>query len=392
MTKIRISAFAAILLLFSGSISGAPSAGPRPVVTAYVFPQNGMLQAGDIDPHRVDRMNYAFANIKDGKLVAGSASDDANLAELLTLKKANPTLKVLISVGGWLWSGNFSDAALSAQSRAAFVESAIDYITSHNLDGLDVDWEYPGMAGSTNHFRPEDKGNFTLLLKGLRERFDRESKSTHKHLYLTIAAGADESFLDHTEMAKLQNFLDSVNLMSYDYYEAGSDPITGNHAPLFTDPDDPKKASADASVKAFEAAGVPAAKIILGVPFYGRMWGQVADVHHGLFQSGKPIPNSYAPYSAIASTMLDHGYTRYWDAAANAPYLYNNDKQIFVSYDDPQSLAMKCSYVESHNLGGVMFWSYFNDASGTLLDVIDRGLHVESPPRAGNSAGTAGSR
>jgi len=384
----RTHTLIALLLATLPSAQLAQAAGARPVVTAYVFPQNGVMQAEAVDPHRVDRINYAFANIENGKLVAGSANDSENLSQLVALKKANPALAVLISVGGWLWSGNFSDAALTAQSRHVFIDSAMDFIKAHDLDGLDVDWEYPGQAGSTNHFRAEDKRNFTLLLKGLRERFDRESKNTHRHLYLTIAAGSDESFLDHTEMKKVQGYLDAVNLMCYDYYEPGSDPITGNHAPLFTDPDDPKKASADASVKAYEAAGVPSAKIFLGVPFYGHMWGQVADVHHGLFQTGKPIPNGYAPYSAIAGTMLDHGYTRYWDVAANVPYLYNADKQIFVSYEDPESLALKCKYVETHKLGGIMFWSYFNDAQGTLLKVIDQGLQADAGPGAGQTAAT----
>jgi chitinase len=174
----------------------------------------------------------------------------------------------------------------------------------------------------------------------------------------------------------VQLYIDQVNLMTYDYYEAGDDPTTGNHAPLFTDPTDPKKDSADATVRAFEAAGVPAAKIVLGVPFYGRMWQQVASVNHGLFQTGKPVPNGYAPYNVIKETMLGHGFTRYWDTQSNVPYLYKEEKQVFVSYEDPQSLAVKGNYVLTHKLGGVMFWSYFNDSSGELLGAIDQSLQA----------------
>jgi chitinase len=131
-------------------------------------------------------------------------------------------------------------------------------------------------------------------------------------------------------------------------------------------------------VRAFEAAGVPASKIVLGVPFYGRMWGQVADVNHGLFQSGKPIPNSYTPYSAITATMLNKGYERFWDAASKVPSLYNKNEKIFVSYEDPESLALKCDYVRTHKLGGIMFWSYFNDSSGELLGTINHAMHLRS--------------
>jgi chitinase len=193
-------------------------------------------------------------------------------------------------------------------------------------------------------------------------------------LYLTFAAGASDDYLAHTEMSKVQKYVDTVNLMAYDYVEPGSDPLTGHHAPLYTSPADVRNYSDDASVQAFEKAGVPAEKILLGVPFYGHVWGQVADVNHGLLQPGKQVPNAYAPFSAITANMLGNGYVRYWDPVASAPYLYNSDKHIFVSYEDPESLAAKCSYVKSHKLGGVMFWDYSGDPTGTLLGVIDQSL------------------
>jgi chitinase len=91
-----------------------------------------------------------------------------------------------------------------------------------------------------------------------------------------------------------------------------------------------------------------------------------------LFQVGKVIPGAYASYSAIEANMLGEGqgFTRYWDDAAKAPYLYNADKHIFVSYEDEQSLTGKCKYVREHKLGGVMFWDYFGDPSETLLKTV----------------------
>jgi chitinase len=365
---------------FAVSLSGvAAPPGPAPLVIAgYVFPQNGPLQPGQIDPHGMTRINYAFAAIRDGRMVIATADDPSNLRQLTSLRRQNPSLSVLISVGGWIGSAAFSDVALTAKSRAVFIQSAMEILKSYDLDGLDVDWEYPGLPGAGNRFRSEDKQNFTLLLKQLRERFARESMQTHKSLILTIAAGAFDDYISHTKMARVQLYIDQVNLMTYDYYEAGDDPTTGNHAPLFTDPTDPKKDSADATVRAFEAAGVPAAKIVLGVPFYGRMWQQVASVNHGLFQTGKPVPNGYAPYNVIKETMLGLGFTRHWDTQSNVPYLYSGEKQVFVSYEDPQSLAVKGNYVLTHKLGGVMFWSYFNDSSGELLGAIDQSLHARN--------------
>jgi chitinase len=364
----------AMCLAYSSLFASASEPTQQPVIVAYVFPQQTVLQPGDIAAHKLTRINFAFANLQGGKIVTGSASDAANMATLIALKRENPSLTVLVSVGGWLWSGNFSDMALTSESRRVFIQSVIEFIERYQLDGLDIDWEYPGMAGATNHFRPEDKLNYTRILAELRKQFNDEEKKLHRRLFLTIAAGASSEFLAHTEMAEVQKYVDTVNLMAYDYYEPDSDTSTGNHAPLFTDPSDPKKISADRSVQEFEQAGVPAEKIVLGVPFYGHTWGQVPDQNHGLFQPGKPIPNVEANYSNISANMLNHGFTRYWDAAASVPYLYSPAQKIFVSYEDPESLAPKCKYVLDHKLAGIMFWDYSSDPSGKLLDAIDMGL------------------
>jgi chitinase len=361
----------------------AAASTPSPVIVAYVFPQDKALVEGDIAGQKLTRVNYAFSNIKDGRIVNGFAHDDQNLAFLVALKQQNPSLTVLTSVGGWLWSGVFSDMALTKQSRAVFIASVVQYVQSHQLDGLDIDWEYPGLPGAEPHFRVEDKHNYTLLLKELRKRFNRLEKELHRPLYLTIATGASQEFLDHTEMHKVQKYVDTVNLMAYDYYEPDSDAMTGHHAPLYTNPADPKKISDDRSVQEYESAGVPAAKIVLGVPFYGHEWGQVPATNHGLYQPGKQIPHGYAPYHDGPEAMMKNGFTRYWDSSASAPYLYNADKQIFVSYDDPESLALKCKYVLSHHLRGVMFWDYESDSSGVLLNAVNEGLGKSSSAGSG---------
>jgi len=386
MPAIRLQTFLILTALACSmpAFCVSPSTTPAKAVVAYVFPQNNALQPGEIDAQSLTRINYAFANIQDGRIVPGFAKDAENFAFLESLKLQNPSLTVLVSVGGWLWSTNFSDVSLTPQSRDVFIDSVMEFLTRYKLDGLDIDWEYPGMPGAGHPFRAEDKQNFTLLLKELRARFDAETAKTHRRLYLTIAAGASDEFLDHTEMAQVQRYLDTVNLMAYDYYEPSSDAITGHHAPLFTNPDDPKKVSSDASVQAFEKAGVPATKILLGLPFYGHMWGQVADRNHGLYQPGKPVPNGYSNYGAITANMLGQGFDRYWDAKASVPYLYSPTKQIFVSYEDPESIAVKCNYVLDRKLGGVMFWDYEGDPSGALLRAIQDSLHThktESVPK-----------
>jgi chitinase len=350
-----------------------PSSGPQ--IIAYVFPRDRLLKPGEIAAGKVTRINYAFALIHDGRIVTESPVDGPNLTALAALRQKNPSLQVLISVGGWLGSGGFSDVALTRESRAQFIDSVIAFLSEYRLDGLDVDWEYPGQEGAGNSFRPEDKRNYTLLLVEMRQRFQREQRKVGRPLLLSVAAGASQSFLDHTEMDRVAHSVDTVNLMAYDYYEPGSEKITGNHAPLYTDPADPERVSADASIRAFEEAGVPARKIVLGVPFYGHVWGNVPSANHGLFQSGSPVPNAFAHYSDIVAHMLNDGYTRYWDTSASVPYLYSAEKLQFVSYEDPESLALKCAYVRHHRLGGIMFWEYGDDASGALLDTIHHAFY-----------------
>jgi chitinase len=359
------------------AIASAPAAQPKaaPQVVAYIFPQDAALSAGQVDAHAVTRFNYAFANIRDGRIVTGFAHDAENFAFLTSLRRENPKLTVLVSVGGWLWSGNFSDMALTKESRKKFIDSVVAFVKQYDLDGLDIDWEYPGLAGATQSFRPQDKQNFTALLSELRTAFNRVSRSNGRKLYLTIAAGASPDFLEHTEMLKVARIVDTVNLMAYDYYEPGSEPITGHHAALFTNPRDPEKNSADASVRAFEAAGVPASKLILGVPLYGHAWIDVAATDHGLYQPGKAGPHTGAPFSLIESSMLGHGFTRTWDPVSQVPSLYNPESRTFVSYEDEQSIAGKCQYVHSKKLSGIMVWDLEDDdVNGTLMKAINAGL------------------
>jgi chitinase len=365
----------AVCLCASSGLVAQASA-TQPVVVAYVFPNNNLIQPGEVAAQKLTRVNYAFANLVDGRIANGSAYDDKNLATLVALKQQYPSLTVLVSAGGWLWSSGFSDIALTKESRATFIASVADYLTRNQLDGLDIDWEYPGLPGSTNNFRPEDKQTYTLLLKELRQSFNRLEKKLGRPLYLTVAAGANSDFLDHTEMKKVQKYLDTVNLMAYDYYES-EDATTGHHAPLYTNPADPKKISADRSVHEYEQAGVAAAKIVLGVPFYSHAWGEVDGMNHGLYQPGKP-PASGARPSGGPDAMMKNGFIRYWDPTASVPYLYNPEKKVWVSYDDPQSLALKCKYVLDHKLRGVMFWDYESDKTGALLDAVDAGLGIYS--------------
>jgi chitinase len=146
---IRLTVFVATFILLAGDLSRCEAAAsPQPMIVGYVFPQETILQPGQMDPHSMTRINYAFANIADGRMVTGFSHDAENFATLNALKHDNPSLTVLVSVGRWLWSTNFSDVCLTHESRRKFNQSVMEFLSLYKLDGLDIDWEYPGLVGS----------------------------------------------------------------------------------------------------------------------------------------------------------------------------------------------------------------------------------------------------
>lgn len=362
-----------LLAVAAGQGPWAPADGR--VIIGYVFAKDDLLDPATIAAEKLTHINYAFANIKDGLVVEGFAHDLENLRVLTGLRQRNPRLRILVSVGGWTWSGGFSDAARTRESRQRFVQSAVEFVQRHDLDGFDVDWEYPGLPGYGNVNRPEDKENFTALMSDLRHAFDAEGASRGRRYDITFAAGASADVLAHTQMDAVQPFVDYVNLMTYDFREAGGDAQAGHHSNLYAHPADPHHMSADRAVREFLAAGVPASKLVLGVPFYGHAWAEVEPASDGLYQEGKPprerVDTHYGNLAALATAP---GWVRRWDALAQAPYLWNADKRVFIAYDDPESLALKSRYIREHGLAGAMFWEYRADPTGALLGTLFEGL------------------
>jgi chitinase len=375
---VRLAAF----VLAVCSLTAAPAPVKNHAIIGYVFPQSTAIDPAQIAADKLTHVNYAFVNIRDGRVVEGFARDAENFQVLAGLRRAHPHLRLLVSVGGWTWSGAFSDAALTPESRRVFVESAIDFVRRHDLDGFDVDWEYPGLRGNNNPHRPEDKENFTALMAELRAALDKDAAARRRTLLLTFAAGAFPSFLEHTEMGKVQATVDFVNLMTYDF-RTGGDRVAGHHANLFDHPNDDKQRSGDRAVRDFMAAGVPAEKLVLGVPFYGRGWTTTGDAPAdakalpGLYQPGTALTGQSLKYARVSSELVGrNGYVRMWDPQAQQPFLWNAATRTFIAYDDPESLRVKTRYVRERGLGGVMFWQYGDDASGALLDALYSGLRA----------------
>jgi chitinase len=357
-----------LTLLGQFLLAGSCFAQSAPVVIGYVGGYRGLISV-NVSPNKLSVINYAFVDVKDNRAwLHREATDTINFRRLNELKKQNPNLKVVISIGGWTWSGKFSDAVLTDTSRAAFASSAADIVRKYDLDGVDIDWEYPGRPGlEGNIYRPEDKQNFTLMFRDLRHALDSIQQETHKTYLLTTAVGGFASFLDNTEMGKAQQYLNYINLMTYDF----SGDVAGHHTNLYNSKRYQTKNYADNAVNAFMAAGVPANKLVLGLAFYGRVYNLDTTAKRGI---GDKILNRDRGwgYTAIKDSLVNrNGYERYHDRKAKAPYLYNASKRQFITYDDEWSVKKKCRYVLSKKMAGVMFWEYSSDPKEYLLNEVN---------------------
>ena len=372
--KQKIFLFIGIILfiLFLSATAPVEKLKTKPVIIAYVGGFRGLADIDSLNPKKLSHINYAFVDVKDNRAwLHNEATDTINFRRLTELKKQNKDLKILISLGGWTWSKNFSDAVLTDTSTHAFAYSCIDIAAKYNLDGVDIDWEYPGLIGDSNVFRPEDKEHYTLLFKELRQGLDSLKKITGKKYLVTTAVGAHQDFIDHTEMDKVQQYTDFINLMSYDY-AGGSDTISNHHTNLYTSSPDTAQGSTDKSVKAFMAAGVPAAKLVVGLGFYGKGWEMETTNNNGLYRRVKKFVRAGGFDYLKDSLENKNGFTKYWDDVAKASYLFNSQTKIFITYDDERSIREKCAYIKKNNLAGAMFWEYDDDKKEYLLDVINK--------------------
>jgi len=348
----------------------------RHVIIGYVGGYHGLYDTSMVDPKKVTHINYAFVVIKNNRAyLEHEKTDTINFRNLLKLKKLNPELKVLISIGGWGGSRFFSDAVLTDTAREAFAASAVAIIRKYQLDGVDIDWEYPNDIGAGNIYRPEDKHNYTLLFKALRLDLDTLEKQSGRKQSLTTAVGGFTRFLKLTEMSDVAKYLDYVSLMTYDYAQ-DSLHIISHHTNLYASKYYKTLCSADLAVHDFMAAGVPAEKLVVGVAFYGHTLA-AADTAKSIL-GARLVPvriRNIGDYTFIKDSLINQkGYKYYRDKTAAAPYLYNDQLKQFITFDDEWSVKNKCKYVNKNGLAGVMFWEYATDKKEYLLKEIDRDL------------------
>jgi chitinase len=417
---LRVSGNHTVIANFgTGSGSGGGSDPPPP---SGVLPAQGMVvgyfaqwtiyRRGYLPKHvaesgavqQMNVMNYAFAapdaslkcasldTFADyGKRYDASESVDGvadtvaqplkgNFNQILKLKKLNPGLRVLISLGGWTESYRFSDAALPG-NRAAFVASCIDMFIEGNVaagisaagvfDGIDVDWEYPGSCGATCDYRETDKENFVALLAEFRRQLTAFGAKNDRQYLLTIAAPAGATHYEKMELAGIAANVDWINVMAYDFHGAWETAGPTNHISALFQSSCEQSDGGDWADKAIQAyIDAPAdpnpAKLVLGMPFYGHGW-RTAAVGDGFCQAATGVPRGkYEKGTDDYEVLAARNAQAFRDEATGTHWTF--DGSTFWSFDDPVSASWKADYANCRGLRGVMFWELSgDDPQGGLL-------------------------
>ncbi|MDP4130860.1 MAG: glycosyl hydrolase family 18 protein [Bacteroidota bacterium] len=352
--------------LFVGSLAAQPSANIQ--VIAYY--SGGISQLDSIDVGGISHLIYCFGHLDGHRYKIAHARDSAIIRKMVSLKEKQPDLKVILSMGGWGGCENCSDGFSTSKGRKEFAESVKEVSDYFHTDGIDLDWEYPTIRldndidkNPVHKTSPEDKANFTDLVRQLRAVLGKTAE-------ISFAAGGFTTYLEGSvDWAAVMPEVNYVNLMTYDLIN-GYAKETGHHTALYSTPH--QKESTDHAVQYLVGIGVDPAKIIIGAAFYARVWGNVPDKNHGLYQPGnfkhgiayKEFPKRLSPKA---------GYITYWDNTAKAPYAYNKKDSLFATYDDKRSIKLKTEYVIRHKLGGIMFWELGLDTyKDGLLDTIEK--------------------
>lgn len=328
---------------------------------AYIHQGNRQIDENSINLEGVDIVNFAFASVKDNKPVLLNSAQDYSFKRIPLIKKRFPGIACLISIGGYGTAEDFSVMAREESQRNTFITQTIKLIRYYGFDGVDLDWEFPGMS---NYDRQADKQNFTLLIKELRFALDAASKHDKRKYLFTIAAGAFPAYLNFTEPRIVASYLDYIYLMTYDFMGQWNI-YTGHHTNLYASKTRPGAVTIDRMVNLYINAGVPSKKIVIAAAFYGRRWTQTENVNYGLYRKGQGVGS--IQYNKIENLLKDSAYVTYWDTAACAPYLYNSVNGDFISFDNALSLKYKVQYAKLHDLGGIMSWEYFSDSPDRKL-------------------------
>ncbi len=385
-----------VLIIFSGNAFSQPC---REVVGYFAswkwYKRNKLVNPETIRYSNYTIINYAFFKpLPDGNIISGDFFADATL--LLGKENYNGCMsrrdettslvynahlhgvKVIASIGGYTWSANFPGIAADATKRRRFAKSCSELIIKYNLDGIDIDWEFPGNRKQNGSYA--DLHNFTLLLQEIRSELDACGSTQKKNFLLTAAIGPAQDHMNMIEWEQVAPLLDRIHIMTYNYHGAW-EKVTNHNAPLFATYGS-SKYNIDFTISTLlQTHRVPASKITLGLAFYGRSVETNGDPSLYAASSGIPDIRTFSEekgtpsyYSIVSKLAL---YETHSDPGAMTPYLTGkNGLRSFVSYDDPSSIRLKAAYAAEKHLAGVVIW----DISGDYIETSTGSGEIAETP------------
>lgn len=354
-------------------VNNTLTSGSAPLMTHIIYAFGGIVnnQCATADAN-ADYLTLIPANQAVNGTADTPGSFAGNFHQLQELKQKYPALQIEISIGGGAFNPALFSAAASPANVQAFVASCINMYIKGNFatgisqpgifTGFDIDWECPSS--------PADETNMAAMLAEFRRQLDQIQPGYQ----LTIDASAGSWCWNYYNFSAMTPSLDFYNLMAYDFDGPWSN-TTGFVAPLYQASLDPDpNNNANYAVDFYIAQGVPASKIVMGMPFYNYGWTAVPATGDGLFQPGVAVHDN-GGYSMTEALVHTPGYALYRDATTQEPWLYDSASGSFWTFDDPDSLAFKSRYVKAKNLGGIMFWELSSDdANATLLKSMANAL------------------
>lgn len=330
----------------------------RAPLNVIAYYSGGVDQIDGYPVEKLSHIIYSFCHLKGNRLNVDNARDTATIHKLVSLKKKNPALKIMLSLGGWGGCKTCSDVFAVPAARKEFAASVKELNDYFKTDGIDLDWEYPGIPGHPGHpWQVADKPNFTSLVRELRTSLGPVNE-------ISFAAGGFPQFLEEAvEWKLLEPLIDRVNLMSYDLV-SGFSTLTGHHTPLYSN--SKQVPSANHAITWLDSIGFPMNKVVIGAAFYARTWEGVVATDNGLYQDGKF--KSFVPYKTFPQNLSkEKGFAFFRDPVSQAAYAYNATTKTFATFDDETSIRAKTKYAREKKLNGIMFWEL-------TLDKKEKGL------------------
>ena len=339
----------------------------RKLVFAYTYTGTGSIIREE-DYKKIDVINICFAGVNAYGLTISTAMD-STLREITKLRREAGIRIVLSLGGGGSGSEGFSSGCLTGERRTNLVNQLIEAAEEYGLDGFDLDWEYPGWTGLTDCNPAVDSNNFTLLCEQLRVAMD-EYRPGMLLTSAVIGGLTTDGVLKYYDLPRLNKCMDYLHLMTYDL---NANNVVTHNSNLYSYS---RPYSGDNSVKIYAAGGFDKEKLVIGAAFYGKKFTLSTPTTASSAVLNKSASSCTSiQYDVIVDTyMKDSSFVLLNDDIAKIHYL--TDGKTVIVMENPTDIKTKTQYVFDNNLGGIMFWDYGSDDTGSLLNAIYTTIHL----------------